>query len=172
MNHFIVVREDGPGKFTAYPAGLPELTVVAGTHPAAVLAARENFVRWVKEGKLVSVNVTVPFEHLQPPPPLDPIHEELQQEFIRELAEQRRREDAEDEIWKCDPGESKRRQEIIETIQYRQENLKGTIWDYEIPWPDSSSTPTTSPISASATPVSPPELPRSSPEKSLSESST
>ena len=29
MMHYIVVREDEPGKFTAYPVGLPELAVTA-----------------------------------------------------------------------------------------------------------------------------------------------
>jgi len=154
MNYFIVVREDPPGKFTAYPAGLPELTVEAGTHPAAVLGARDKVVQWVKERKLVSVDVTVPVEQLLPPPPLDPIYEELQREFIRELAENRRREDEELGIWKVEPGDEARRQWVLETIRYRKEHLQGTIWDYEIPCPDTSSTPTTSPSTPSSTPSS------------------
>jgi hypothetical protein len=166
MMHYIVVREDSPGRFTAYPCGLPELSVTALTKGAAVLSARDEFVRWVKEGKLMPVNVTVAVEELLPPPPLSEMEEELHREFIRDLAEHRRQEDEEFGIWKVEPGDEEGRRWVEETIRYRKEHLKGTIWDYEIPWPDTSSTPPTSPITPTATPSSAPESTASPPATS------
>jgi len=170
MTHYIVVREDGAGRFTAHPCGIPELTVTAATSVIAVAEARAKFVDWVKQGKLVPINVTVRVEDLNPPPPLDPVEEELHGEFIAEMARQRQLEDERDGIWKVEPGDEKRRQEVIDTIRYRQEHLKGTIWDYEIPWPDSSSTPTTSPITSTVTPESEPDSKPNRPVKSPSAS--
>ena len=166
MMHYIVVREDPPGRFVAYPCGLPELTVTALSKPAAVLSAREKFVEWVKEGILVPVNVTVPVADLQPPPPFSPMEEEMHREYIRDLAENRRQEDEEFGIWKVEPGDEEGRRWVEETIRYRQEHLKGTIWDYEIPWPDSSSTPPTSRSTPTATPNSVPESTASPPAMS------
>ena len=166
MTHYIVVNADPHGKFTAHPCGLPELTVTALSHQAAVLAAREKFVAWVKAGKLVPVNVAVPVEELQPSPQLSAMEEELEREFVRDLAEHRRQEDEAFGIWKVEPGAEEGRRWVEETIRYRKEHLKDTIWDYEIPWPDSSSTPPTSPISPTATPSSVPESTASPPATS------
>lgn len=153
LMHYIVVREEAPDRFIAYPCGLPELTVTADAHVFAVEGARRKFVEWVRAGKLVPVNVTVDV----PPPPapvLDPVREELHREYVAELARERQLEDERAGIWKVEPGDEARRQEVIETIRDRQQHLKGTIWDYEIPWPDSSSTPTTSPTTNTGTPES------------------
>jgi len=57
MNHFIVVREDSPGTFTAYPAGLPELTVIGKDRAEAVLGAREKMNDWFLAGNLVPVSL-------------------------------------------------------------------------------------------------------------------
>src|SRR3954470_4432040 len=116
MMHYIVVREEAPDRFVAYPCGLPELTVTADSHVFAVQAARMKFVEWVRAGKLVPVNVTVEVP-LPPAPVLNPIQEELHREFIAELARQRQMEDERDGIWKVEPGDEKRRQEVIETIR-------------------------------------------------------
>jgi hypothetical protein len=153
MSHYIFVRQEAPDRFVAYPCGLPELTVTADSHVFAVEAARRKFVEWVRAGKLVPVNVTVEVP-LPPEPVRDPLEEELHREFIAELARQRQLEDERDGIWKVEPGDEKRRQEVIDTIRYRQQHLRGTIWDYEIPWPDSSSTPTTSPTMSTVIPES------------------
>jgi hypothetical protein len=171
MTHYIVVREEGPGRFVAHPCGIPELTVTAGTYVVAVAQARAKFVEWVKQGKLVPVNVTVPVEALDPPPPLDPERAELEREAIAFMARERQLEDERDGIWKVEPGDEDGRKRVIEAIRYRKEHLQGTIWDYEIPWPDSSSTPTTSPITSTATPESGPDSKPSHPAKSSSASS-
>lgn len=163
MMHYIVVREEAPDKFVAYPCGLPELTVTASSYVVAVAGARAKCVEWIKQGKLVPVNVTVPVEDLDPPPPVDPERAELEREAIAEMARQRQLEDEQFGCWKVDPGDEEGRRWVEETIRYRKEHLKGTIWDYEIPWPDSSSTPTTSPTTSSATPASAPESPASPP---------
>ena len=89
VTHYIVVREEAPDRFVAYPCGLPELTVTADSHVFAVQAARMKFVEWVRAGKLVPVNVTVAVEDLDPPPPLDLEREELYRESIAEMARQR-----------------------------------------------------------------------------------
>ena len=39
MTHYIVVREDGAGRYLAHPVGLPELTVTADNRADAVAAA-------------------------------------------------------------------------------------------------------------------------------------
>jgi len=171
MMHYIVVREEAPDRFVAYPCGLPELTVTAGSYVVAVADARAKFVEWVKQGKLVPMNVTVPVEELEPPPPLDSERAELEREAIAEMARRRQLEDEQQGIWKVEPGDERRRQEVIDTIRYRQQHLKGTIWDYEIPWPDSSSTPTTSPTTSTGSPESGPDAKPTPPARSPSASS-
>jgi hypothetical protein len=141
MMHHIFVREQPPGEFVAYPCGLPELAVTAGTYEVAVSQARAKFVEWVKQGKLVPVNVTVPLNELNPPPPRSPEDEQSHREFIRILAENRRQEDEREDIWKVEIGDIERRRQVIDTIQHRFENLKNTIYDYEIPWPDGENSP-------------------------------
>lgn len=57
MNHFIVVREDSPGQFTAYPVGLPELIVISNDRAEAVLGAREKMNDWFLAGNLIPVQL-------------------------------------------------------------------------------------------------------------------
>jgi hypothetical protein len=57
MTHYIVVHEDSPGQFTAYPCGLPELTVRAGSRAEAVTAATTKLNDCFLNGSLVPVKL-------------------------------------------------------------------------------------------------------------------
>jgi hypothetical protein len=57
MTHYIVVREDAPDRFVAYPCGLPELTVTAATRADAIGAATRQLNDWFESGRLVPVRL-------------------------------------------------------------------------------------------------------------------
>jgi hypothetical protein len=141
MTHYIVIHEESPGRFTAYPCGLPELTVTSESRDSAVEGARQKMASWLQEGKLVAVNVSVwPVPSTTPLEP-DSNRERMQRQFLRILAENRRLDDEREGIWNVAAGDVAARREVIDTIRYRFEKLKDTIWDYEIPWPEGENTP-------------------------------
>lgn len=57
MMHYIVVREDAPGRFTAYPCGLPELGSEGTTRVEAVTAAARKLNDWLTDGQLVPIRL-------------------------------------------------------------------------------------------------------------------
>ena len=57
MTHYIVVQEEGPDRFVAFPCGLPELMVTAGTRAEAVGAATRQLNDWFQSGRLVPVRL-------------------------------------------------------------------------------------------------------------------
>jgi hypothetical protein len=60
MTHFIIVREESPGRFIARPAGIPEVTAFATTRQDAIDAALLQLNRWLADGHLVPVQLIVP----------------------------------------------------------------------------------------------------------------
>src|SRR5262245_25358350 len=57
MMHYIVVREDGAGRFVAHPCGIPELAVTATGRAEAITAATARFNDWIIAGRLVPVRL-------------------------------------------------------------------------------------------------------------------
>lgn len=88
MTHYIVVREDGPDRFVAYPCGLPEVTVTAGSRAEAVAAAARQLNEWFESGRLVPVRLPGFLPTGGPGSTDDPM-----QRAFEEALEQSRRED-------------------------------------------------------------------------------
>ena len=130
MKHVILVREDAPDRFVAHPAGIPELHAEAESQQAAVDQVRWKLAAWLQNGQIQVVDVPEP----GPKPHLggyyDP-NDPMEQEYIREIARGRQELDELEAV-----------AQVEESRRARREELKGTIWDYEIPCPRTSSTPT------------------------------
>ena len=96
MMHYIVVREDLPGQFTAYPCGLPELTVTAVGRAEAIKAVTEKLNDWFVSGRLVPIRLPGYAR-----PPESPWESEARAEMQRafeETMERNRQEDLEQTI--------------------------------------------------------------------------
>lgn len=159
MNHFIVVREDSPGKFTAYPAGLPELTVIGEDRAEAVLGAREKMNDWFLAGTLVPVSLP---GHPKSSSNADSGEDSTSymQRIYEEELERSRREDLERTLaengnecpaisstrnesdWEME-ARAEMQRAFEETIQRsRREDLERTLAEYEAECRSTSSTPT------------------------------
>ena len=88
MKCFVIVREESPGRFAAWPAGIPELRVTADSHPAAVSQVVERVAEWGRTGQLVAVDVEA-YGRPDPRGGIDP-NDPIQIEFMEELARFRR----------------------------------------------------------------------------------
>ncbi|HKA06108.1 MAG TPA: hypothetical protein VKD71_02540 [Gemmataceae bacterium] len=114
MTHYIIVREDGPGRFIAHPCGIPELTVTAAGRADAITAATAKLNEWFLAGRLVPVRLpgfgNTPSSPVNPPSDSD---EYMQRVFEDELERSRR------------------------------EDLERTLAEYEAECRSTSSTPTT-----------------------------
>lgn len=91
MTHYILVREDGPNRFVAYPCGLPELTVTAATRAEAVGAVTRQLNDWVQSGRLVPVRLPGFLPTNGPPAKAD----DPMQRAFEDALERSRREDVE-----------------------------------------------------------------------------
>ena len=114
MTHYIVVREETPGRFVAYPCGIPELTVTAAGRSEAITEVTKKLNDWFVAGSLVPVRLpgfcNVGSAPLNSPSESD----EYMQRAFEEAMERSRRED-----------------------------LERTLAEYEAECPSTSSTPTT-----------------------------
>lgn len=91
MTHYIVVRDEGPERFVAYPCGLPELTVTAPTRAEAIGSATRQLNDWFQAGRLVPVRLPGFLSAAGPPVvPADPM-----QRAFEDALDQSRREDLE-----------------------------------------------------------------------------
>ena len=142
MRYFVIVTEDGPEQFTAHPAGIPELRVTAPSRREAVEGLKLKLLEWIRDGRLTTVEVPEPDPRLQTGRRIDP-NDPMEQEFIREIARGRRELDEQTGVWDVDPDDVEGQKRLEEARRARREELKGTIWDYDLPCRDSSSTPTT-----------------------------
>jgi hypothetical protein len=84
MKCFVIVREESPGQFTAWPAGIPELKVTARTHNEAVIEALNLMNEWGRTGKLVAIEVNDVYAVPNPRLGIDPA-DPLQIEFMEDL---------------------------------------------------------------------------------------
>lgn len=88
LRHWIIVRPEPAGQFTAQLLGLPELTVTAASRDEAIAQIRGRIIEWIALGHLVPVDI--PKEH-----PLVRYHgwkdlnDPLEQEFLQDLARYR-----------------------------------------------------------------------------------
>ena len=85
VQHWVVVRTEPSGKFTAQVVGLPELIATAPTREEAIEQVRVMLHDWVATGRLVSVEVPIANPLLQFSGHIDP-NDPLEQEFLKELA--------------------------------------------------------------------------------------
>jgi hypothetical protein len=69
--------------------------------------------------------------------------QQLEQEFLDSLREYRKELDEQMGVWDVDPNDEDGINQLREARRARREELKGTIWDYEIPFPPTSPTPKT-----------------------------
>ena len=94
MKCFVIVREESPGQFTAWPAGIPELKVTAESRERARDGVVSKLFESVKLGELVAVDVPV-VDYSNPiPPAIDPADEaELQRIYLEEIQRIRREAD-------------------------------------------------------------------------------
>jgi hypothetical protein len=140
MNCVVIVREESPGHFAAWPAGIPELKVIAENRVSALTCLRAKLLSWVRSGTLTSIQLpgtdllsTVAAEN----------EEQLEQEFLESLRNYRQNLDERMGVWDIDSNDAEGASQLEEARRARREELKGTIWDYEIPCPPTSSTPNT-----------------------------
>jgi len=113
MTHYIVVREDGPGRFVAHPCGIPELSVAAAGRAEAITEATKKLNDWIVAGHLVPVRLPG-FSTMAPATSNSPSEsDEYMQRMFEEAIERSRRED-----------------------------LERTLAEYEAECPSTSSTPT------------------------------
>ena len=85
LQHWVVVRPEPPGQFTAQVVGLPELRATAATKEEALQQVRIVLSEWLTSGQLVSIAVPRENPLLRFPEHLDPT-DPLEQEFLQELA--------------------------------------------------------------------------------------
>jgi hypothetical protein len=88
--HFVLVRPEPPGQFTAQVVGVPELRAIAAARDDAIREVQTRLSQWLASGELVAVQV-------RPPNSLlawcgwakeDPLY----QEYLDEIAQQRQEE--------------------------------------------------------------------------------
>lgn len=93
--HWLIVRPEGAGQFTAQLLGLPELTVTAVSREEAIKQVRGRILEWIASGQLVALSFPSahPADSLRNWPGHDPA-DPLEQEFLADL-ELFRREDLE-----------------------------------------------------------------------------
>jgi len=60
MEQLVVVRLDGPGRYTAQALAVPEVKAQADSEAAAVEQVRQALADWLARGKVVRVEVPVP----------------------------------------------------------------------------------------------------------------
>ena len=60
MECLVVVRAEGPDRFTAQPVGIPDLKAEAATEAEAVAELNRSLARWFAAAKLVRLDVAVP----------------------------------------------------------------------------------------------------------------
>jgi hypothetical protein len=89
IQQWIVGRSEASGQFTAQVVGVPELRATAATRAEAIEQIRTMIRDWLASGQLMSIEVSCPNPVLHFPGHLDP-NDPLEQEFIEELARQRR----------------------------------------------------------------------------------
>jgi hypothetical protein len=99
--HWVVVRPEPPGQFTAQVVGLPELRASAGTREEALQQVRALLSEWLSSGQLVSIEMPRENPLLQFQGHLDPA-DPLEQEYLDELA-RLHREDLERTLREYDP---------------------------------------------------------------------
>ena len=85
VQHWVVVRPEPAGNFTAQVVGLPELVATAATREEAIEQVRALLRDWVMAGRLVSVEVPVTNPLLEFTGHTDPNHP-IEREFLKELA--------------------------------------------------------------------------------------
>ncbi len=142
MKCFVIVREESPGQFTAWPAGIPELKVTAESRERALALLRCQLVAWQREGVLNTLELPecwIPKDDADKPLSDEQMHEE----YLNEIRRLRKEADEREGIWDVDPNDLEGIKRLEEARKARQEELKGTIWDYELPCPPISSTPNT-----------------------------
>jgi hypothetical protein len=91
--HWIIVRPEPSGQFTAQAAGLPEIRATNASREEAIKCVRMTLANWLVTGQLVSVQVPLPNPLLHFGGHIDP-NDPSEQEFLNEM-ERLRREDLE-----------------------------------------------------------------------------
>ena len=82
--HWVVVRPEPPGQYTAQVVGLPEIRSTAATRELAIAQAGSILSDWLALGKLVPIDVPCPNPLLSFPGHLDP-NDPVEREFQDEL---------------------------------------------------------------------------------------
>lgn len=85
VQHYVVVRLEPRGQFTAQLVGLPELRATAATREESLRQVRAMLSEWLASGQLVSIEVPCMNPLLSFSGHLDP-NDALEQEFVEELA--------------------------------------------------------------------------------------
>lgn len=89
VQQWIVGRVEPSGQFTAQVVGVPELHATAPMRAEAIELVRAMLADWLASGQLMSIEVPRPNPLLHFPGHLDP-NDPLEQEFVEEMARQRR----------------------------------------------------------------------------------
>src|SRR5262245_20598021 len=90
MQHWVAIRPEPAGQFSAQVVGVPELCAVAATRDEAIAQIRVKLSDWLASEQLVPIEVPCPHPALHFTEHLDP-NDPLEQEFLEELAKHRRK---------------------------------------------------------------------------------
>jgi hypothetical protein len=113
--HYLFVRPDGAGGYSAGILGLPEIRASAPTAPQALQAVLKALDEWLATTRWVQVRV----------PDTIPVHPATQY------------------VGRFDPNDPLEQMYLEELARLRREDLERTLSEYDQECPDSSSTPTT-----------------------------
>ncbi|HWG42273.1 MAG TPA: hypothetical protein VN688_05755 [Gemmataceae bacterium] len=86
--HWVVVRPEPPGQFTARVVGLPELQATAATREEALQHIRDTLAQWIASGELIALSIPPANPLLNFSGWIDP-NNPLEQEFLQEMARQK-----------------------------------------------------------------------------------
>ncbi len=84
FQHWLLVRAEPPGHFTAHAIGLPDLHATATTRDQAIDEVRAMLSAWLASGQLVPINVPCPNPLLSFAGHLDP-NDPVEKEFLEEM---------------------------------------------------------------------------------------
>jgi HPt (histidine-containing phosphotransfer) domain-containing protein len=88
LHHWIVVRPEPAGQFTAQLLGLPQLHATAASREQAIEQVRARIAEWIAAGQLVPIEVPMGHPLLRFSGWIDP-NDPGEQVYLEELARQR-----------------------------------------------------------------------------------
>jgi hypothetical protein len=148
LYHWVVVRPEPAGQFTAQVVGIPELCATAPNRDEAIEQLRARILEWIATGQLVPIEV-LPKDHpvLRFRGWVDP-NDPDEQAYLQELA-RLKAEDLERTLqsWPGHDSSDPLEQEFLADLErFRQEDLEGSSREgppKDPPCSNTSSTPTT-----------------------------